>query len=377
MSWLFRLCFALVSSSFLLVGGTSLLHAQELEQPSPEEVEAARSALLFTSHDALEITLEADFHTIRREDRKQDSEEERPAVLRWTTADGSTGSLDIQVRTRGNFRLSRRNCDFPPLRLNLKKGSTKGTLFEGQDKLKLVVTCKLGQDYWEQYVLLEYMAYRTLNVLTDISFRARLARVTYVDTSGEDDTFTRFAFLIEDAEMMALRQPARVVEWVAGQLDPRLLEKHQAIVADVFQYMIGNTDWSGVEMHNMELIRTFDGVPYTVPYDFDFSGLVNARYASPAPSLDISRVRDRLFRGFCPEVVHRSQADYDAVYALFLEKKDEIYEMWRSLEGLEPDRLEDTLEYFDEFYETIGDPRRIEGRMMRHCRRIPGRSPEQ
>jgi hypothetical protein len=197
-----------------------------------------------------------------------------------------------------------------------------------------------------------------------------------VDTSGEDDTFTRFAFLIEDAEVMALRQSAREVEWVAGQLDPRLLEKHQAIVADVFQYMIGNTDWSGVEMHNMALIRTFDGVPYTVPYDFDFSGLVNARYASPAPSLDISRVRERLFRGFCPEAVHRAQADYDAVYALFLEKKEEIYEMWRSLEGLEPDRLEDTLEYFDEFYETIGDPRRIEGRMMRACRRIPGRPPE-
>jgi hypothetical protein len=370
MSRLFRLCFALASSSLLVVGGASLLPAQELEPPSAEEVEAARSAPLFTSHDALELTIEADFHTIRREDRKQDSKEERPAVLRWTTADGSTGSLDIQVRTRGNFRLSRRNCDFPPLRLNLKKGSTKGTLFEGQDKLKLVVTCKLGQDYWEQYVLLEYMAYRTLNVLTDISFRVRLAKVTYVDTSGEDDTFTRYAFLIEDAEMMALRQPAQVIEWVAGQLHPSQVEKHQAIIDDVYQYMIGNTDWSGVMMHNMELIRSFDGVPYTVPFDFDFSGLVNARYATPDPSLEIRRVRERLFRGFCPESVNRSQSEYDAVYALFLEKKDEIYAMWRNLEGLEPDRLKDTLEYFDEFYETISDPRRIESRMMRHCRRI-------
>jgi len=363
MSRLFRPWFAVLSSSFCLAGGASLLRAQELEPPSAEEIEEARSVPLFASHDVLELTLEADFHTIRREDRSQDSEEERPAVLEWSNPDGSTNSLDIQVRTRGNFRLARRNCDFPPLRINVKQGSTKGTLFDGQDKLKLVVTCKLGQDYWEQYVLLEYMAYRTLNVLTDVSFRVRPARVTYVDTSGEDDTFTRFAFLIEDADMMALRQGARVVEWTAGQLHPALVEKRQAILVDVYQYMIGNTDWSGVEM------RTSEGAAYLVPYDFDFSGLVNARYASPDPSLSINRVRQRLFRGFCPAGVNRSQADYDSVYELFLEKKDEIYEVWRGLEALEPDRLEDTLEYFDEFYETIGDPRRIE-QMMRACRRV-------
>jgi hypothetical protein len=370
MSRLFRLIFLMLASSLTGAGGVCLLAAQEPAQPSAKEIEEARAAPLFASHDVLELTLEADFHAIRREDRSQDSEEERPAVLRWTNPDGSTSSLDIQLRTRGIFRLSRRNCDFPPLRLNVKKEQTKGTLFEGQDKLKQVVTCKLGQDYWEQYVLLEYMAYRTLNVLTDISFRVRLARVTYVDTSGEDEPFSRYAFLIEDGEVMALRNRATEVEWVAGQLDPRLIEKHQAILVDVFQYMIGNTDWSGAYMHNMALIRTFENVPYTVPYDFDFSGLVNARYASPDPSLDISTVRQRLFRGFCPDQMNRSQADYDAVYALFLEKKDEIYEMWRGLEPLEKDRLENTLEYFDEFYETISDPRRIDRRMMRNCRRI-------
>ncbi|MGW8268416.1 MAG: hypothetical protein ACWGSQ_18760, partial [Longimicrobiales bacterium] len=353
MSPLFRrpMPFALVC--LLATGVPGPVRAQELTPPSQEEMEAARSAPLFASHELLELTLEADFQTLKKEDRSRDSREERPAVLRWSDPGGATGSLDIQIRTRGNFRLSRRNCDFPPLRLNVKKGASKGTLFEGQDKLKLVVTCKLGQDYWEQYVLLEYLAYRTLNALTDRSLRVRLARVTYVDTSGKDDPFTRFAFLIESDEMMALRNDARIIEWTSGQLDPRLLDVRSAILMDVFQYMIGNTDWSGVEMHNMILIRSSENVPYTIPYDFDFSGLVNARYASPDASLRISRVRQRLFRGFCPEDVNRSQADYDAVYDLFREKKDEIYEIWRSLEGLDKDRLEDNLEYFDEFYETL------------------------
>ena len=278
--------------------------------------------------------------------------------------------MEIQVRTRGNFRLSRRNCDLPPLRLNVKKGATKGTLFEGQDKLKLVLPCKPGQDYWEQYVLLEYMAYRTLNALTDRSFRVRLARVTYVDTSGKENPLTRFAFLIEQDEMVAVRNNARIISWTSGQLDPRLLDARNAIVVDLFQYMIGNTDWSGVEMHNMALMRTYDDINFTVPYDFDFSGLVNARYATPDQSLSISRVRQRLFRGFCPADVKRSKEEYDAVFASFREKKDEIYASWRSLQGLDSKRIEESLKYLDEFYETIGDPKLIESRMMRDCRRL-------
>jgi hypothetical protein len=348
----------------------TVAHGQEFAPPTEEEIEAARDAPLFSSHDPLEMTLEADFQTLRKEDRSQDSETERPALLRWTAPDGSVHSLDIQVRTRGNFRLSRRNCEFPPLRLNLKEKSTEGTLFAGQDKLKLVVTCKLGQEYWEQYVLLEHMAYRMFEILTPLSFRARLARVTYVDTSGDEDPFTRYAFLIEDDSMMALRNNARKIDWGPGQLDPTLLTSRAAILVDFFQYMIGNTDWSGVEMHNMELIRGYDGAAYTVPYDFDFSGLVNARYATPDPSLKIRRVRQRLFRGFCPDQVKRPQADYDAVVALFQERKDEIYQAWRNQEGLEPDRLQENLEYLDEFYETISDPELIEKRMMRDCRRL-------
>ena len=372
MSRLLRLPLATLAFCFFPGQTTGSALAQELAPPSQEEIEAAKFAPLFASHEILEMTVEADFHTIKREDRSQDSEEERPAVLRWTNPEGSTEALDIQVRTRGNYRLSRRNCEFQPLRLNVKTGSAKGTLFEDQDKLKLVVACKLGQTYWEQYVLLEYMAYRTYNVLTDVSFRVRLARVNYIDTSGEDDPFTRFAFMIEDDEMMALRNRAEKIEWSAGQLDPRLLESHQAILVDVFQYMIGNTDWSGVEMHNMELIRTFDNIPYTIPFDFDFSGLVNTRYSTPDPTLGINRVRQRLFRGFCRDQMNRSQEEYDAVYSLFLEKKDEIYEMWTTLEGLEEDRLEDTLEYFDDFYEIISDPDLADARMMRNCRRLSG-----
>jgi hypothetical protein len=317
----------------------------------------------------LELTLEADFHTIMREDRSDEDSEERPAVLRWTNPDGSEEMQDIQVQTRGNFRLARRNCDFPPLRLNVKTGASKGTIFENQDKLKMVDVCKLRQTYWEQYIVAEYLTYRTLNVLTDLSFRVRPARVTYVDTSGEEDTFTKFAFLIEDDSDMAARNGGRKVDWESGQLNPALLEHHHAILVDIFQYMIGNTDWSGVEMHNMEVFRGPNDHWATVPFDFDFSGIVNTRYATPAPMLELDSVRDRRFRGFCPDEVGRTMDEYEEVFTLFREKKEEIYQVWREQEGLEERTLRGTLRFLDEFFDILDDPRKIQRDIMDNCRR--------
>ena len=357
--------------SATLVKPSHEVRAQAPEPPTAEEIQGAETAPLFLSHEIFEITLEADFHTIRREDRKDEDSEERPAIMRWTNPDGTEEIQDIQVQTRGNFRLSRRNCDFPPLRLNVKKEPTEGTIFEGQDKLKLVVPCKLGQDYWEQYVLSEYLVYRMFNLFTPQSFQVRLLRVTCVDSSGEDDTFTRYGFLIEDDDIMAVRNGGWKVDVDSTtQIHPVRVFREQAIRVDVFQYMIGNTDWSGVQMHNMELISEPENGLITVPFDFDSSGIVNARYAKPDGTLQLRSVRDRLFRGFCPEQLNRPIGVYESTFQRFREKKDEIYALWRTQDGLNEDSIKDTLKYLDEFYETLGDPERIQRRMLSSCRRI-------
>ncbi len=352
----------------LMLPGT----AQGQAFPSGETVEAARSAPLFLSNETVELTIEADFNALRRQDRFRGAEQ-RPAVLRWSAPDGAQGSLDIRIRTRGNFRLMSRNCEFPPLRLNIRTREAAGTLFEDQDKLKMVSVCRLRQSYWEQYILREYLAYRTFNVLTDLSYRVRLARVTYVDTSGRDDTFTRYAFIIEDDEAMAARHGGMAVDLPeGGAIHPTQLEPYQAALADVFQYLIGNTDWSGVFMHNMTPVQLPDGSPTTVPYDFDFAGVVNARYAFPDSSLSITRVTQRLFRGYCPEDAGRPPETYESVFALFREKKDDIYELWSSHEGLESRDRREVLRFFDDFYRILEDPRRIQSHIMRDCLRIPG-----
>ena len=214
------LCWALVA------GPSPALSQEEAVLPPPEKVAAAEEAPLFNSHDVMQFTLEAPMNTLRRQDRSDEDSEERPAILRWTNPDGSIESQDIQVQTRGIFRLNKRNCDFPPLRLNLKKEAVKGTIFEGQDKLKLVVPCKLGQEYWAQYVLSEYLAYRMLNVLTPLSFRVRLARVTYIDSTGKDDPVEdRYGFIIEDDSDLAARNGGYKVDWPEKDLLPTEFEK--------------------------------------------------------------------------------------------------------------------------------------------------------
>ena len=237
--------------------------------------------------------------------------------------------------------------------------------------MKLVGVCKLGQTYWEQYVLAEYLVYRMFNLVSPVSFRVRLAKVTYVDTSGEDDTFIRYGFIIEDNDALATRSGGRKIDWdPGGDFHPAQLDKHQAIAIDVFQYMIGNTDWSGVRMHNMELIQIPPFRYPTVPYDFDFSGIIETRYARPDDQLPIRSVRQRIFRGLCPEQVGRTPQDYESVYEEFRQNQEGFYDLWRQQADLDEDRLEETLEYLDEFFETLADPGRIKDRMIDRCRRI-------
>jgi hypothetical protein len=363
--------FAVLLYTFFGVVGSAC--AQEQEPPTAEQILSAETAPLFASHEVLKITLEADFHTIRREDRSEEDSQERPAVMHWTNPDGTVETQDIQVETRGIFRLDKRNCEFPPLRINVKKGQVEGTLFEGQDKLKMVSPCKLGQEYWQQYVLAEYLVYRMFNLLSPMSFRVRLVSATFTDTSGEDDEFTKMGFLIEDDDALATRIGGWKVDWNReAQFHPQMLDKRQAIVVDLFQYLIGNTDWSGIQMHNVELIHQPPQMYATVPYDFDFSGIIDTRYATPDPSLGIRSVRERLFRGMCPEEMNRTQEDYEAVYQEFRDKKEEIYDLWRNLEGMEEDRIDRTLEYLDDFYEILNDPRQVQRRLMDQCRSIYG-----
>ena len=326
---------------------------------SPAQSPAESSAGLFGSEQLLELTLETDFSVILK-DRSPESQY-RPATLSYVGVDGSPVTLDIKVKTRGIFRLNPINCQFPPLMLNFAKKDAEHTLFADQDKVKLVTHCRNRDPDYEQYVLQEYLVYRTFNLFTDKSFHVRLASMRYIDKSGKNEPLTKYAFLLEDEGAMAARNGAQVSDAPGGQQED--FDSTYMGLVTLFQYLMGNTDWTVRVAHNIKIIRDSLGVHFGVPYDFDWSGVMETKYARPAPQLEIHTVRRRLYRGYC-----RTEEGFRALFSPFLERKDAIYSLYRNLEGLSPKKLQQTLEYLDEFYETINDRNAIKQEFLRACR---------
>lgn len=248
---------------------------------------------LFEEDSLLEIELAGPLETTIED---LEHRQERPFILR---SDGA--EFDVMVKVRGKSRA--RICEFPPLRISFP-ASLEVSPFAGQGNLKLVSHCRDGKK-GEANAMEEYMAYRIFNLFTPASYRVRPLRVRFRDTEKQASEVLRYGFLIESSAALAERNAGVLAKRKSislGQLD---LE--QAALTYVFQYMIGNTDWSLVAAEDEEFcchngrLLDIDGVIHYVPFDFDLAGLVNAGYAKPDPSFRLRNVRTRRYRGFCSD----------------------------------------------------------------------------
>ena len=314
---------------------------------------------LFVDHAPLTLRLEGDLRALFRDRGTQ--RKDHPAILRYGAA-ADTGSIEVKLRTRGIFRL--KTCGFPPIRLDLPAKKVDNTPFAGEDKLKLVTHCQ-GDRSYERNLLREYALYRVFNAVTDSSFRVRLAHMTYVD-SARHDTVTRYGFLIESDTALAERISATPVR-ADNVYDPMTDPSYMTLVA-VFQYLIGNTDWSVWKRHNIAIFQKAaePRALLAVPYDYDFSGAVNAPYAAPPEQLKLVSVRQRVYRGFC-----QPDSILARVLARFRIVKDSIYVAVRAVPDLPERDVRNVLGYFDDFYKVIDDPGAVNRELVRPCRRMP------
>ncbi len=351
---------ALLTASLLLVVVPSLLDAQTPADPGAADESAM--APLFQTHEPLRLRIEADFDELKGD--RDDDEDERDGTLVVVAEDGSEGRYPLEIRTRGRFRLQRSTCSFPPLRLDVPRGQMDGTVFEGQDKLKLVTHCRDGGNF-EQNTIEEYLIYRIYNEISPRSFQVRMARMTYVDTSGENDPVERWGFLIESDEGLAERLGGTALEYEDlpnEMIHPAFTRGEDTGRIALFQYLIGNTDYSVFYGHNVVAVQIRENYVIPVPYDFDWSGFVRASYARPDPSLRLQSVRQRVYRGYC-----RPDVDFAALYSHFLERREAITALIRDEPALRDDEREDALEYLDEFWELISDPEEARKRIEEEC----------
>jgi hypothetical protein len=330
-----------------------------LQATAPSPAPAPSASVLFNDQTTLVLRITTDLKALLRD--RGDERKEHDGRLRFTTSAGDTGSVNVKLRTRGVFRLKK--CAFPPLRLDLPKNKVAGTPFAGQDKLKVVTHCDPWRAPYEQNLLEEYSLYGVFNALTDQSFRARLAHVTYID-SARSDSVVRYAFLIESDAELAQRLGVTMIE-ANNVHDIRIADDVMNLVA-MFQYLIGNTDWSVWLRHNIAIAQRPDGDLIAIPYDFDFAGVISAPYASPAPALNIKSVRDRVYRGFC-----QPESLVTATLARLRAAKDSIYAVVRAVPDLEPREKKEMLDYFDQFYRIADDPRSVKREFMQSCRARP------
>lgn len=314
---------------------------------------------LFQSDEPLFLTLSMDVKTVIRDIEEKES---HLAEISYTDQEGNNVKLPIKIKVRGNFRKNPVNCDFPPLRLNFSSSTVKNTIFEGQDKIKLVTHCRSRKDLYEQNVLKEYLAYKLYNLFTEESYCVRLVHLTYADTKGKIDTLEKMAFLIEPNQQLARRNDCEILK--VEHLQQERTNRHKMNVLSVFQYMIGNTDWSVWALHNVIMLKENPtALPIVVPYDFDWCGIVSAPYAVPAENLPIESVRTRWYRGFC-----RPDAELQLVLDEFRQRREEIYHTCRNVPFLSEKDLNKTIKYMDQFFKTLENPRAVKVAFHQNCR---------
>jgi len=294
-------------------------------------------APLFADNTVLEVTIDAPFKALMdvRPDKAY-----LDGSFTYREADGTEQTLGLKLRTRGNYRRDKEHCNFAPIRLNFAKGQVKGTLFDGQDKLKLVTHCQNLEPAYEQLVVREYLAYRLLHELTPKSFAVRLMKITYRNTSDKKER-TKLGFVIEDKDAVAKRNGMKAVS--VGLITAPEPKKDCC--------------------HNADLMAPKGEALYSpLAFDFDFSGLVNAPYAQPNPRYKLPNVRVRLFTGDCSY-----NEQLKATIEYFHEKKPALLRIIDEMEPLTRTSRSGARRYIDAFYDRISEPVKVQKWLIDKC----------
>ena len=253
-------------------------------------------------------------------------------------------SWDVKLSQRGKFR--RRICDFPPLKMTVsKKQLKKEELRRKYNDYKLVTHC-LDDKSAKVHIMKEYLAYRIYNLLSPSSFRVQLLQIDYHDTHGYQHIKKQFGILIEDEDQMAKRINGKVRDTL--NLQTNSFQRMNVNVHALFQYMIGNSDWSIIQNRNCKLVELEEEASFVVvPYDFDFSGLVEASYAIPNVDYEHTSITDRIFLG------DASDEDMEDCKQQFLEQQNIIIDYCKRFHHLKKRERKRIGRYLDGFFEEL------------------------
>lgn len=323
----------IVTTAFFFSSTT--LHATAIDQSGATE----QSIFDFLQTNAIgEAQLELNLDSLLA---NKNSEASFPATFRFKHGKKQTAEIDTKVNVRGRYR--RRLCELPPLKLRFDKSDLKTMGLSNHAGYKLVTHCTDDLASAE-YLLREYVAYELYQALSPISLRAHLIKLSYINSATDKKT-TSYAIIVEDTDEMAERLNGEICDNCYG-LPTESFDGNNLHLHALFQYMIGNTDWSLEMNKNVKLLRMNEnGLHVVVPYDFDFSGFVNAPYAVPDSKYSVKSVRERVWLGSNPDA-----EKWEAAKVVFQSKKKELMQKIFRCKGISTEAKLEMSNYIDSFY---------------------------
>ncbi len=269
---------------------------------------------------------------------------------------GAPVTFEVKMRARGNMR--KQVCYYPPLKLDFKrKDLLEHGLDSSQNKLKLVFQCRSGEAN-DELLMREKLGYALYQVVQP-KYSIQYKQVKIDCTDEGKSKYVLDAMALEDEKHLAKRANGIVIE--NGKLMASALEKDVYQKMSVFEYMIGNTDWSIPNKHNVEMIKVPE-FPRVVPiaYDFDYAALVNAPYAVPHESLPITSIQERYFMG-------RGVTEADAVLQgkWFADHKSDFYKAVDDCTGLNDKAKKNIKSFLDDFFQIAGDEKKAKNNLSR------------
>ena len=329
---------------------------------------------LFDSHSVLKLALLVNFKTLCRPRETADCDY-TATKLEIVDEDGATRSIPVEIRIRGGWRALSENCDVPLLFIRFSDQHTTGTPFEGQSLLPLTTHCgkfhglnnpMTTRKHWryEQALLREYLGYRLYNLITDASLKVRLVRINYENPEKPGRANSSYAFFTEHFNSLAARKKAELLPRFS--FDHETLDTHSADILALYQFMIGNTDWSIVRQRNTILVQSPGGKQVPVPYDLDMSGLVNAHYAGPAPGLPIDNVRDRYYLGFCHPGI-----DWTSLFYGFRNMQSALLALPGEIPELGKTEQKSAVRYLEKFFTILNSAEQAEKKIVKACKPWP------
>jgi len=331
---------------------------------SPAAVQTAAGAddaatPLFADSSPLSLTLTGPFALI---DEERERGKEYRGSVTWDE-EGASRTLEVKFEARGHYR--REICDQVPIWLDLDKDEVAGTVFAGQNRLKLVLQCREGSSYAE-YIAREHQVYQMFRLLSDVSLESRMLRVTLRDSdTGEERT--QRALVLQHHKRRAEQLNMDIVE--ADKIPRATLDPEQGNLVALFMMMVANTDFSMAAgkpgegcCHNTKPLINADGVVFPMPYDFDSVGYVNAVYAQPAGDLGQEDIRDRMYRGYC---AHNDLMDTNL--DLLRQRKDALLAIAADESFVSDRTAKDSTRFIERFYKIIDSKRRRKFMIEKKC----------